>query len=523
MSPRAVSGAGPTPYTYIHWLCATAQHRPDAVALSDPNITVTYGDLVQRMKTSARLLVAAGLQQGQPVCMAMTASADYAAWIFGCLLAGGVAAPVNTRLSGVEVAAYVDRLGPTLLVCDAVNSHLFEQAGVATMIVDEGSLVSDAESSNHEEVSIVEQLAALDEDGPSIIFPTGGTTGLPKGAYTDHRGLLTWAWNIAFGSRRHADETELFFSPFFHVSLMVGVFAALFGGGAIVIEPTFDAGRAIQLIADRGITRLQGSPTMYVALMNHPDASVETFALVRDSIFGASAATGSFVSRILAEFPNARITTGYGATELASGVSRVEDADLRDGRIEGVGRPNVGCEMRVIDKDGHDVEPGHVGDLIVRSPWQTLGYWRQPDETASTYRSDGFINLGDLARFDADGWLHIAGRSKEMIITGGENVYPIEVEQVLNAQPGVAEVVVFGVPDEQWGERVEAVVTAGPGTELDVERIRRDVRSSLAGYKVPKRIHVVDQIPLTPNNKPNRRALTARYTEHGTHPHDNQL
>jgi acyl-CoA synthetase (AMP-forming)/AMP-acid ligase II len=169
--------------------------------------------------------------------------------------------------------------------------------------------------------------------------------------------------------------------------------------------------------------------------------------------------------------------------------------------------------MKILDPDDKPVPQGEGGQIAVRSPWQTLGYWNQPDETAATYGADGYIRLGDVGRFDETGWLHVSGRLKEMIITGGENVFPVEVEQALNELPGVVQAVAFGLPDDYWGERVEAAVTVRPGEGVTADALRASVRESLAGYKVPKRIHVVDALPLTPNNKPDRRALQERFAD----------
>jgi fatty-acyl-CoA synthase len=518
MRRHALSGAGPAPRTFPHWLVATARYRSDLDAVSDPDARLTYGELIDRIHRAATHLTAAGLERAQPVCLALTPSADYSAWIFGALLAGGVPAPVNTRLAATEVAAYVDRIRPSLLVADAGHRHLFGQPagpdrdGAPLLDVGPGG-VELSQPIGETERAVDDLLKALREDDPAIIFPTGGTTGLPKGAYTDHEGLLLWSWSIAQGTRRHQHEVELYFSPFFHVSLMVGVFGTLFAGGSIYVEPAFDPGTSLQTIASRGITRLMGAPTMFTALADHPDATPEVLGLIRDITFGAAASTGAFVTKLLRDFPNARIVTGYGATELASGVTRVDHEDLKAGRLDGVGRPNAGCEIRVVDDQGVELAPGEVGNVLVRSPWQTLGYWNQPAETAATYRADGFIDLGDLGVFEPDGWLRIAGRSKEMIITGGENVFPIEVEQAISADPTVAEVVVFGVPDDHWGERVEAVITAAPGRTPQPDQLRGGLRERLGGYKVPKRIHVVDTIPLTANNKPDRIALSRRFRE----------
>ena len=236
MRRHEIPGKGPAPRTFPHWLWATARPRRDLDAVSDPSVRFTYGELTERTHRAAVQLLAAGLEQGRPVCFALGPSADYCAWILGALLAGGVPAPVNTRLAAGEVAAYVERLQPALLVADTGHRHLFalpsteERAPIASLEVAPDA----ADLSTPPPVvqrTVEELLDGLRVDDPAIIFPTGGTTGLPKGAYTDHEGLLLWTWNIASGTRRHQHEVELYFSPFFHVSLMVGVFATLFAGG----------------------------------------------------------------------------------------------------------------------------------------------------------------------------------------------------------------------------------------------------------------------------------------------------
>jgi fatty-acyl-CoA synthase len=502
---------GPTPATFVHWMLATAGHAAGHIALIDVDgSTLSYAQMRERIIAVANALIDAGAQRGRPLCLAMIPSSKYLVTMLGGLLAGAVVAPLNTRLTGPELSAYLDRLQPGLVVHDDTHRELV----LAALGPDRQELARSAEGlrTDRSPPDASELLATIREGDPAIIFPTGGTTGLPKGAYTDHRRLQMWVWNVALSTRRHRHEVELYFSPFFHVSVVVGLFAPLFAGGTVVIDGSFDAGRSAQLIQRWGINRLLGAPTMFTALSSHPEMTPPVRSQIRSITFGSTAATSTFVARLLEDFPNAVIGYGYGATEFGSGVSRADDADLRSGRIDGVGRANPGCTIRIVDSEGNDVMPGEVGEVIVRSPWQTIGYWNQPDETARTYRSDGFIMLGDLGRFDETGWLHIVGRTKEMIISGGENVYPSEVERAINGLASVREVVVFGVADEYWGERVEAVVTAAPGTSPDPDDLRRQLRDHLAGYKIPKRIHIIDQIPLTPNNKPDRRALTASYS-----------
>lgn len=502
--------AGPTPATFVHWMLATAGHGADQTAVVDADgSTLSYALMRDRSIAVAHALIAAGAPRRRPLCLAMTPSSHYLVMMLGGLLAGAVVAPLNTRLTGPELSAYLDNLEPGLIVCDAAHRELVQSAlGPDRQALARSAEELDSDRSGSDATGL---LAAINEADPAIIFPTGGTTGLPKGAYTDHRRLQMWVWNVALSTRRHRHEVELYFSPFFHVSVVVGLFAPLFAGGTVVIDESFDAGRSAALIQRWGINRLLGAPTMFTALSSHPAMTAEVRAQIRSITFGSTAATTTFVAGLLADFPNATIGYGYGATEFASGVSRADDADLRSGRIDGVGQANPGCTIRILDPDGNDVAPGEIGEVVVRSPWQTIGYWNQPDETARTYRPDGFIMLGDLGRFDETGWLHIVGRTKEMIISGGENVYPSEVERAINALDGIREVVVFGVADEYWGERVEAVVTIVPGSPVDPDDLRQQLRDHLAGYKIPKRIHIIDQIPLTPNNKPDRRTLTALY------------
>ena len=425
--------------------------------------------------------------------MALTPSAAYVVAYLGVLEAGGVPTPMNTRLTVAECTAFLDRIGPTLALHDDAFAALFDgiRARVPSVREVVPVAVADGPARLQDQLGVVwaepRALPQLDECDPAVIFPTGGTTGLPKGAFTDHRGLLLWVWQVVSSGRRQRGDVELFFMPFFHVSLVVGVLAPLFAGGTVVIAPGFEPGAAIQAIQQHGVTRLMGAPTMFTARGNHPAAPKGVFDQIRDIVFGAAASTEAFVRKLMDDFPNATITTGYGATEMASGMSQVSFDDLKAGRLVGVGRPNAGTHIKILDEAGRDVPNGTVGEIAVSSVRQTLGYWNQPIETEATYRADGFIVLGDLGYLDDDNWLYVSGRKKEMMITGGENVFPIEIETALTAQPGVAEAVAFGVPDDYWGERVEAVVTPRPGAILDGEALRVAVRDALAGYKVPLR------------------------------------
>lgn len=496
------------PLTLLRWLDSHARHRPDAIAVVDPAGNLEYTGLQRASEEWATTLLRSGLQRCRPVALAMEPSIRYVVMIIAVLRAGGVVAPVNTRLADPEVERYLDRLDPALVVFDTGSVRLAGLSRCPTLDLDE---VSTAPSLGlRGPTPPASELPTLGADEPAVIFPTGGTTGLPKGAWNDHQGLALWTWNVVTSGRRAVGDVELYFSPFFHVTLVVGLFAPLMAGGTVIIEPTFDPVRALRTIEEHGVTHLMGAPTMFEALLDGAAGRPDLLDGIRRVTFGSTAASPAFVARLMAAFPNAEIGTGYGATEFASGVSRVADADLRAGRLDGVGRPLPGIDLEI--RGEHGVLPaGVTGEIAVRSSWNTLGYWNDPEATAATYGDDGFIRLGDLGHLSEDGWLTVAGRLKEMIITGGENVFPAEVEAAMAGVAGVAEVVVFGVADDRWGERVEAAVRLIDGAALDLAATRTQLRSRIAPYKVPKRIHVVDRIPLTANNKPDRRALAKNH------------
>jgi fatty-acyl-CoA synthase len=336
------------------------------------------------------------------------------------------------------------------------------------------------------------------------VFPTGGTTGTPKGAYYDQRRMWVWLNSVIQADGNERGDVELFFSPFFHVTLGVGLLARLLGAGTVRIQPQFDPGAALAAIGE-GATRLVGAPTMYAAMRAHPDFAATPRDHVRVVTFGSSPATEAFVRQMAEDYPAAKVRTAFGATEIGP-VTGFEHEDLLAGRYAGVGRPLPGVRIHVAGPDGERLGPGEVGELVVVSPWQTLGYYNAPEETAATFRPDG-VHLGDLGYFDEDGWLHIAGRSKEMIVTGGENVFPAEVDTVLAEHPGVLQALTYGVPDDFWGEAVEAAIVPAPGAAgVTVDELRDFGRARLAGYKLPRSLRIVDALPLTPNNKPDRGA-----------------
>jgi fatty-acyl-CoA synthase len=368
------------------------------------------------------------------------------------MFAGGVASPINTRLKRTEIQEYSDSIGLTTVVADERYAHLIRECSL-------GAIEIPGEAGARMESQLGELGATrqgwyepLSENDPAVIFPTGGTTGIPKGAFTDQRGLATWTWNVALSGRRAPQDVDLFFSPCFHVTFVVGVLTPLFAGNTVVVQDSFSPPRAIEAIGRWKVNRLMGAPTMLRALMDQAEKDgIDSFDTVQHVLFGGAATLPGLIGRMARMFPKAALMTGLGATELASAVTRIENSDLRSGNYRGVGRVLAGARLKILDDDGQEIPIGGVGEIAVRSPWQTLGYWNREKETSTAYMEDGFVRLGDLGFLDSSDWLTVTGRSKEMIRSGGENVFPREIESVIREVPAVEEVVVFGVNDDHWG------------------------------------------------------------------------
>lgn len=484
------------------WLEAVAAHRADRAALTDLGGTVAYRDLAAAVNATAAGLLATGLRPGDLVATAMTPSTAYAVVVLGCLRAGIVVAPLNTRLTTSELRVFLEPLAARAIVADPEHAPL---AGTL------GPDVIELARAN-QPAPLAERLAPLRadatlppvaEDAIAIVFPTGGTTGVPKGAYYEHRGVWAWLTSVLLAGPQREDDVDLFMSPFFHVTLGVGLLSRLLGGGSLVIQPRFHPPDVLAAM-DAGITRLMGAPTMFAALRREPGFDAAARHRIRGITFGSSPATPSFIAQLVEDYPHAEIRTAYGATEIGP-VTGMEHADLMAGRLAGVGRPLPGVRIRVVDDAGRELPRGEVGQLVVQSPWQTAGYYNRPDETAATFRPDG-VHIGDLGSLDEDDWLHLAGRAKDLVISGGENVFPLEVENVLLQHPAVEQAIAYGLPDPYWGERLEATVVLRPDATLGLEELRAFARERLAGYKLPRGLRVVERLPVTPNNKPDRAA-----------------
>ncbi|MER7007884.1 class I adenylate-forming enzyme family protein [Dactylosporangium sp. NPDC000555] len=485
---------------YLDAIAAHARHAPDRLAVRDERGDVSYGELWSAVERIAGGLRERGVAPGDRVATTLAPGAAQLALIFGAMAAGAVAAPLNIKLTPPEVRRYLEPVAPRLIVADATGAGL----GDDPLVLPDGGAGP---------LSALAPLlgppgrglSEVDPAAPAILFGTGGTTGLPKAGCWTHRSLWLYAAACVAAMEVRRTDLELFFSPFFHIALVTGPFGTLFVGGACHFLTRFDETDVLRHVTGGTVTRFFGAPTALRRLVDHPACKPAATGAVRRILYGSTRSEPDLPARLRLAFPNAELITGYGATEFGA-VARLRSWELVDGTDQGVGAPVPGVVLRIVDPAGAEVPRGEVGEIVVRAPWQITGYWGHPEQTAAA-RHAGGIRSGDLGLLDPDGFLHLRGRSKDLVITGGENVFPAEVEDALCAHPAIAAAAVFGRLDPEWGERVEAALVPVPGSAIDVDEVRRFCRERLAGYKVPKVFHVMDQLPLTATMKVDRRRL----------------
>ena len=473
--------------------------RGGDVALRSGAVTVSYRELWDRVTRFRVVLSEAGVRSGEVVATSAAPTVDHLAALIATMAMGAVAAPMNTRLIGDEAADYAGRLRPAVVLTD-------------------GSYVADTPTLTFEDLAdaahrlavtdLPERVVGVPEDAPAIAFPTGGTTGTPKAALWSHRGLRLALASSCENLRVNATAFETYISPFFHVTLVTGVLTTLSAGGQVSLHAAMDIDAVDELTSGR-CTRIFATPTVFERLIaQSPGPHTEARCVL---IFGASRSHTGFVDRLRAAFPNAQLITGYGSTEFGA-VVRLFPEDCGPPHQRGVGRAVPGVDLLVVDQQsGAPVPRGALGEICVRSPWRMLCYLGA-SESPELSEAPEFLRSGDIGYLDDEGYLHLAGRIGDVIKTGGEKVFPAEVEAVLLEHPAVVDAAVVGMVDQLWGERVEAAVVLASGG--DAVGLDMYCRARLASYKCPKHIHILGEMPYTANMKLDRRAVREALTDH---------
>ncbi|WP_170310302.1 malonate--CoA ligase [Thalassospira povalilytica] len=476
----------------------------------------SFAWLLDRTGRYAAVLASHGVVKGDRVAAQVDKSSDVIALYLACLQLGAIHLPLNTAYTGDEIAYFLGDAAPRVFVCRPAHIDAARTLGAQNNVGAVLSLGANGDGSLNDEAATatpITDIVSADKDDVAAILYTSGTTGRSKGAMLTHNNLgsnaktLHAAWGFKPG------DTLLHALPLFHThGLFVAINIMLMNGGKVILLPKFDADDVIERLPQS--TVLMGVPTFYTRLLSHPQFDKDVTANMRLFVSGSAP--------LLAETHDAffertghKILERYGMTETCMNTSNPLDGERRPGAV---GPTLPGIEARVCDKDGNVLGAGEIGVLEVRGPNVFKGYWQMPEKTASEFRTDGFFITGDLATIGEDGYVTIVGRDKDLIISGGFNVYPKEVEEVIAEYDEVEEVAVFGLPHPDFGEAVAGVIVAANGSQADTDEIIKRTQDKLAKFKVPKRIWVIKELPRNTMGKIQKAQLRKQYADTFTSP-----
>ncbi|ABL83593.1 MULTISPECIES: AMP-binding protein [unclassified Nocardioides] len=475
-----------------------ARGTPRQPAVIDGERMLTYAQLGDRAARLANALVARGVRPGEHVAVCVGNRLEHPEIACGIAMAGLVIVPLNPRYTEPEARYIIEHSGARAVITEA---HL---ASVVTpAAADQGAFVVVLGTSPDFE-SYDEVLAAsspedpeypVDETEPFCIAYTSGTTGRPKGVMISHRSRALTFYQAATEWGLGTGRTSLAVAPMYHGAGFAFGYAPVFTGGTVVMLPKWSPEQMLELAERHRVQSIFLVPAHAQMLRRLGGEAIATRDLSSlDTLyFNAAALPFELKKWVIESFPGAGVHELYGSTE--SGIiTNLRPVDMLR-KPGSVGQPWFMTEIRVVDLDGAPVGPGGMGELYSRSPYLMLGYYNDPDATARCTSEDGFVTCGDLVRLDDEGYVHIVGRSSDMIVSGGINIYPREVEDVLARHPSVTDVAVVGRSSEEWGEEVTAYVVLASGVTLDVESLEAHCRESLAGYKIPRRWHVIGELP----------------------------
>ena len=478
------------------WIRDRGRLTPERTAIDFCDRTVTYGELDRDSSRLAAELMGRGLGRGDRVAVLADNCPEYVTLFFACAKAGLVMTPLNWRLAPPELAYQVDHSGASVVL--ASRSRL-EQAEQVVAEAEHRPPIRPLEDPPHAEGDVD---VAVEDDDPLFLIYTSGTTGRPKGAVLTHANCF-WT-NTAIDRLMDVTTFDVVLQvlPQFHVGgWNVQPLLAWWKGATVVLEPSFDPGRALRLIEEKRVTTMMGVPANYLFMAEHPSFATTDLSSLRMAVVGGAPMPESLIETWTAR--GVSLVQGYGLSEASPNVLGLPPEYVKE-KVGYAGKAYPHVEVALEGSDGSLIDGPGTGELLVRGPSVFAGYWNDPAATAEAMRG-GWLHTGDVAERDADGFYRIRDRIKDMYISGGENVYPAEVESVLMAHPDVVEAAVVGVPDERWGEAgVAVVVTRRP---LDPEELLDWCRGRLARFKVPREVRFVDALPRSGMNKVLKREI----------------
>ncbi len=489
------------------WLSYHAQHHSQREALVVDDQRWNYGELDDRCNRMANVLGARGVGKGDRVALLLLNGNAFIETLFACAKLGAIAVPINFRLSPAEVGFILDDCGAQVLVYHTCLAPRVEPIRQTTALVHglyvggDGTPMAGDEDYETTLAHVDTPLPAVPvtPDDPHLIMYTSGTTGRPKGALLNH-GNTTWnAFNLLLSEAGLSTrDVVLTVAPLFHIGgLNVHTLPALYKGAKVVLHPHFDPAETLRLVEREHVTTLFLVPAMWLAISQLPDIDHYDLSSLRVLMSGGAPCPITVIEFF--QKRGFRFLEGFGMTETAP-IACVLDSHDTLGKNGSGGKPVTHVPMRIVDAEDQDVGHGEAGELILRGPNVFVGYWNLPEATAEAFRG-GWFHSGDLARQDEEGFFYIVDRIKDMLISGGENVYPAEVEQVLYRHPSVREAAVIGVPDSKYGEVPLLVVVLKEGTQLTLEEMSTYCEGKLAHFKIPKYLVKLEALPHTATGK----------------------
>ena len=490
-----------------------ARERPDAIALRHGDRTTSFAELDRLANRIAHALLRRG-RPGNRLAYLGKNSDRAIALTLGAAKAGMVLVPIVWRLANEEIAHIVSDSEAAILFTDTDLAAQARALPGGTIDVVEIDTELDAWIADAADTA---PAVAVDADDILLQIYTSGTTGRPKGAMLSHANATRYRQYIDAAAldwlKDTPAESALLAMPFGHIAGVGQALLILLSAEEMIIHREFDPGEVLEAIETHRLRRLFLVPAALQILLAHPRAATTDFSSLRYFSYGASPIPVPLLEAGMARL-GCEFVQVYGMTETWGGVVALPPEDHDPARrhlLAAAGKPMPGVDIRICDAEGNIVGPGETGEVEIRSPSNMKGYWRQEEATRATLREGGWLRSGDAGMIDAEGYLFLQDRIKDMIVTGAENVYPAEVESALYGHPDVADVAVIGIPDAQWGEAVKAIVVAAPGATPDAAAIIAHARARIAGYKCPKSIDFVDALPRNPSGKILRRQLREPY------------
>jgi long-chain acyl-CoA synthetase len=506
---------------YHRHLLPTAERYADKVAVYDDPFRATYAEHVERVQRLGNALQRElGVGRGDRFAVMALNSHEFLELYHAAFLGAGVVNPLNLRLAPKELEFILGDSETKVCFTDAPFAPLIdavrEAAGIERVV-----LIGDGDAPH--DLRYEELVGAgspvvpkePDEDDPVILMYTGGTTGLPKGVLLDQRAEMLNMYHVAL--RWGLDERFVYLhqTPMFHAASMGGILGIPACGGSSTFVPMFEPKAVFDTTEAHGVTMTVMVPTMIAMLLAHPDFDPERMRSLEVLTYGASPMPGALLHRLLGMFPDLDVYQGYGMTESSAVLTSLGPEEHRAGGdvLRSAGRPVPGVVLSIQDGEGNTVPPGETGEVCARAGNFMREYWKRPKETADAFRG-GWYHTGDAGYLDERGYLFLVDRVKDMIVTGGENVYSAEVENALASHPAVAEVAVLGIPHDVWGEAVHAIVVFKPDAAASEDELVAHARERIAGFKVPKSIEFrTEPLPLSGALKVLKRELRAPYWE----------